>query len=54
VALVSPIVFGGTIFLSAILSYFIFKEKVSPIQFSGLAILGVGLLLIIYSAATGK
>lgn len=54
VAIVSPIVFGGAIFLSAILSYFIFKEKAASFQLTGLAFLGIGLLFIIYSAATGK
>ena len=54
VAIVTPVVFGGAIFLSAVLSYFIFKEKVSTFQFAGLTLLGVGLVLIIYSAATGK
>lgn len=54
VAIVTPIVFGGMIFLTAILSYFIFKEKVSLVQFSGLTFLGIGLLLIIYAASTGK
>lgn len=54
VALVSPLVFGGAIFLSAILSFLIFKEKLSTIHIIGLVILAVGLLTIIYSAATGK
>lgn len=54
VAIVTPIVFGGMIFLTSILSYFLFKEKVSLIQFSGLTFLGIGLLLIIYASYTGK
>jgi uncharacterized membrane protein len=54
VAIVSPIVFGGAIFLSAILSAIFFKEKVSTFQMFGLAFLGMGLITIIYAAATGK
>lgn len=54
VALVSPMVFGGAIFLSAILSYFIFKEKLSPLHLTGLIVVGIGLLTIIYSTVTGK
>lgn len=54
VALVAPIVFGGAIFLTAILSYFIFKEKLSPLHLTGLLTVGVGLLIIAYSAVSGK
>ena len=54
VAIVSPIVFGGAIFLSAILSAIFFKEKVSTFQMFGLAFLGMGLITIIYAAVTGK
>jgi len=54
VAVVAPIVFGGAIFLSAILSYFFFKEKIGLIQGVGLAVLAIGLLLIIYARVTGK
>lgn len=54
VALVSPIVFGGAIFLTAILGYIFFKEKLSILHISGLILMGVGLLTIIYSAVSGK
>jgi drug/metabolite transporter (DMT)-like permease len=54
VGIVVPIVFGGAIFLSTILSYFIFKEKVSQFQLAGLIILAVGFGLIIYARSTGK
>lgn len=54
VGIVAPIVFGGAIFLSTILSYFIFKEKVSQLQFIGLIILGVGFGFVIYARATGR
>lgn len=54
VAIVTPLVFGGTIFLSAILSTLIFKEKISLLQGIGLALLAVGLAFIIYSRYTGK
>ena len=54
VAIVSPIVFGGAIFLSSILSYFIFKEKVSTLQFIGLAFLAVGFGVIIYARVVNR
>lgn len=54
VAIVAPIVFGGAIFLSTILSYFIFKEKVSQLQVIGLSFLAVGFGIIIYARATAK
>lgn len=54
VAIVSPIVFGGMIFLTAILSYFFLKEKLTPVHLVGLSFLGVGLILIIYSAFSTK
>lgn len=49
VGIVAPVVFGGAIFLSTTLSYFIFKEKVSQLQFIGLLVLAVGFSLVIYA-----
>lgn len=54
VAIVAPIVFGGSIFLSTALSFLIFKERMSVIQSIGLAVLALGLFLIIYARVTGK
>lgn len=54
VAIVSPIVFGGAIFLSAILGYVVFKEQVSRFQTIGLFFLAVGLGLVIYARWTGR
>jgi|SRR3990167_5835886 len=54
VAIVVPIVFGGAIFLSSLLSYFFFKEKITPYQGAGLIFLGMGLLLIIFARITGR
>lgn len=54
VAIVAPIVFGGAIFLSALLSYIFLKEKIGVLQGVGLAFLGLGLILIIYARATMK
>ncbi|MBI3984403.1 MAG: hypothetical protein HY344_00460 [Candidatus Levybacteria bacterium] len=48
VGIVIPIIFGGSIFLSTILSYFIFKEKVSLMHGIGLGFLGIGILIITY------
>ncbi len=49
VAIVAPIVFGGAIFFSAVLSSLFFKEKIDLIQGLGLTLLGIGLVLITYS-----
>lgn len=54
VGIVAPIVFSGAIFLSTLLSYFIFKEKVSFIQGIGLLLLAAGFITIIYAQAIGK
>ena len=48
VAIVSPLVFGGSIFLSTILGYFVFKEQVSRFQSIGLFFLAIGFGFIIY------
>ena len=47
IAIISPIVFGGAIALSSILSFFIFKEKVTPMQGVGLLLVLTGIALII-------
>lgn len=54
VAIVAPIVFGGAIFLSAILSNIFFKEKIGLIQGAGLTLLGLGLIIVIYARVNGK
>lgn len=54
IAIVVPIVFGGAIFLSAILSYFFYKEKISGVQGIGLVLMAIALILITYARATGK
>lgn len=54
VAIVAPIVFGGSIFLTSILSFIIFKEKFSLAQGIGLVLLAFGLIFIIYAKATGN
>ena len=54
VAIVAPIVFGGSIFITAILSYFFFKEKISFLQGIGLIFLAIGLVFITYARFTGK
>lgn len=52
VGIVAPIVLGGSIFLSTIASYFIFKEKITLTEAAGLVLLGLGLLVLIYARAT--
>lgn len=54
VGIVAPIVYGGTILLSTLISYFVFKEKVSLIEGLGLSVLTVGFLIIIYARFTGN
>lgn len=54
VGIVMPMVFGGAIFTSTILSYFIFKEKVTTTQALGLVLLALGFIVIVYAQATGK
>ncbi|MDO8591676.1 MAG: hypothetical protein Q7R60_01965 [bacterium] len=52
IGIVAPIVFGGAIFLSTLLSLFVFKERIGLIEGIGLAILGIGFIIIIYARAT--
>jgi len=54
VAIVIPIIFGGSIVLSAILSYFFFKEKITLFQGTGLILMVIGLIIITYARVTGK
>lgn len=54
VGVVTPIVFGGAILLTSLLSYFVFKEKISSIHFAGLAFLALGFCIVIYARATGQ
>jgi len=49
VAIVGPIVFGGAIVITSILSYFLFKEKIVPLQGLGLLLVTIGLALVVYS-----
>ncbi len=54
IAIVSPIIYGGSIFLTAIISFILFKEKISLFQGIGLSLVGVGILFILYAIVTGK
>lgn len=49
VAIIIPVVLGGGIVLTTILSYFIFKEKITPVESIGLGLVLVGLAVIIYA-----
>jgi drug/metabolite transporter (DMT)-like permease len=49
--IVTPIVYGGTILLSTIGSYFLFKEKVSVTEGFGLLLVLIGLGVVIYARA---
>ena len=54
VGAVVPIVFGGSIFISALLSFVIFKEKITAFQGIGLGFLAIGLIIVTYARITGK
>jgi uncharacterized membrane protein len=54
VGIVAPIVFGGAIFVSTFLSYFVFKERITLFEGVGLAFLAVGLCFITYARAVAK
>lgn len=54
VGIVAPAVFGGAIFLSTVLSYFVFKEKVSSLQLLGLLLLAIGFGIVLFARATGR
>jgi drug/metabolite transporter (DMT)-like permease len=52
IGIVTPIVYGGTILLSTVLSYFLFKEKVTALEGSGLLFVLIGLVIVTYARAT--
>lgn len=52
VGIVVPVVYGGSILLSTILSILIFKEKVTAVEAFGLSFVLVGIVIIIYARAT--
>jgi multidrug transporter EmrE-like cation transporter len=54
VAVVVPIIYGGTIVLSSVLSLVLFKEKVSSLEAIGLAVLTGGFGLVIYARILAK
>ena len=51
VAIVTPVVFGGTILLTTILSYFIFKETIKGYEIVGLLLVLLGISFIVYARA---
>lgn len=54
VGIVTPIVFGGAIFLSTLLSTIVFKEKITAIEALGLTVLAIGFGIIIYARAVAE
>jgi uncharacterized membrane protein len=52
VGIVTPVIYGGSIVLSTVLSYFIYKEKISLLEGLGLGFVVVGVLVVIYARAT--
>ena len=54
VGVVAPVIFGGAIALSTVLSTFIFKEKITLLEGVGLAVLVIGFSIIVYARATAR
>jgi len=52
VGIITPVVFGGAILITTVVSYFVFKEKLSLLEGTGLAIILAGLAVVIYARAT--
>jgi drug/metabolite transporter (DMT)-like permease len=52
VGVVVPVIYGGTILLTTVLSYFIFKESLRPLELSGLFFVLIGISVLIYARAT--
>jgi len=49
VAVVVPVVFGGSIVLSALGGVLFFKEKIEPLQLLGLCLVVIGLAVVVYA-----
>lgn len=49
IAIITPMVFGGSILFSSILSFFIYREKIDALQLLGLCLILIGIALIIIS-----
>ena len=54
VSIVAPVIYGETILITTILSYFIFKEKLTVLEGSGLFFVLAGFAIIIFARATAK
>lgn len=54
VGIVAPVVFGGAILLSTVLSAIFLKEKITTLEGIGLVVVLLGLALIIYARAIAK
>lgn len=54
VGVVAPVVFGGAILLSTVLSAIFLKEKITMLEGLGLAVLLVGFTIVIYARAIAK
>lgn len=52
IGIVTPVIYGGTIFCTTLLSYFIFKEKITLTEGAGLGLVLAGLIVVIYARAT--
>ncbi len=51
VAVVAPIIFGGSIAITSIASIFLFKEKIELLQGIGLVVVCIGLGIIVFAKA---
>ncbi len=52
IGIITPVIFGGAILFTTILSYFLFKEKITITEGIGLGLVLAGLVVVIYARAT--
>ncbi|OVE78869.1 hypothetical protein BVY01_04280 [bacterium I07] len=52
IGIITPVIFGGAILFTTILSYFLFKEKITVTEGIGLGLVLAGLAVVIYARAT--
>lgn len=50
---VTPLVYGGTIVITSVIGYGIFKEKIVPLQLAGIALVAAGIGCIMFAKTRG-
>lgn len=54
VGIVTPLVYGGVIFLTTVCSYFMYREKLTAAECMGSALVLAGIVVIVYARATAR